>query len=63
LDETFSSDGQLHERVKDIKIVSNDSSVQSRHNPKTKEVELRKSIKEKLCSSLDSDRNTRPGVF
>ena len=69
LDESFSSDGQLHERIKDIKIISSDSNVQSIHNSKTKEVELRKSIKEKLCSgrdvdcSLKSDTNTRPGVF
>ena len=68
LDESFGSDGQIRERVKDINIVSKEHNTKVGHGSKMKEIELRQSIKEKLCATRKdenpSTRNTdsRPGV-
>ena len=69
LDDSFGSDGQLHERVKDIQIVPRTSSPKSSDSLKMKEVELRKSITEKLASGKSKHAtqtipgDTRPGVI
>ena len=69
LDDSFGSDGQLHERVKDIQILPKTSSPKSSDTLKMKEVELRKSITEKLVSGKTKHAtqtitgDTRPGVI
>ena len=69
LDDSFSSDGQLHDRVKDIQIIPKSPSTKtSQKTSKMNEAELRKSIKEKLTSGRSKDDSeaipgdNRPGV-
>ena len=69
LDDSFGSDGQLHERVKDIQILPKTSSPKASDTLKMKEVQLRKSITEKLVSGKTKHAtqtitgDTRPGVI
>ena len=69
LDESFGSDGQIHERIKDINIISKEDDTKVGHRTKMKEADLRQSIRDKLCSVRKDDDPTsrhtdsRPGVI